>query len=284
VFGYTLPVEDRVKGSDVTWDASATYKLNDQVNLYTRVATGYLGPAIQDRVTFGSFQNSAPKETTISAEGGIKANTADRRFSMALDGYWYRTKNFQLTAVGGATNSARLLSADHVTGYGVEFEAEARPVPQLTLTAGVSYNFTEIRDPNLVVGVCGGGCTVTDPLNAAGNAYINGNPLPQAPRYIANATARYDVPLANGEKVFFYTDWAYRSSINYFLYSAAEFRGRPLTEGGLKLGYEHQGWEAAVYVRNVLNQIRATSAIDFNNLTGMINDPRIVGGEIRFAF
>jgi iron complex outermembrane receptor protein len=284
--GYPVlaPQTARISGSDVTWDASATYELSNHVNAYARVATGYLGPAIQDRVTFGSFQNTAPKETTISAEGGFKGDLLNHMVNFSLDGYWYRTKNFQLTAVGGETNSARLLSADHVVGYGAEGELDIKPTDRLTLTTSASYNYTQIRDPNLVVGVCGALCTVTNKLDADGNAYINGNPLPQAPRYIANATARYDFPLANGDTVFFFTDWAYRSSINYFLYEAKEFKGRPLTEGGLKLGYDHKNMEVAVYVRNVLNQIRSISAIDFNNLTGMINDPRTVMGEVRFKF
>jgi iron complex outermembrane recepter protein len=283
-----LPSRLKANGSDVTWDASATYAVTHAMNFYARVATGYQGPAIQDRVTFGSFQNSAPKQTTLSAEAGIKGETPDHMFSYAVDGYWNRTKNFQITAVGGATNSARLLSADHVIGYGAEVEFTAKPTPQLTLTAGGSYNFTQIRDPNLVVGVCGGGCTVTDPetvVNGTTVANINRNSLPQAPRWVGNVTARYGIPLSNGGEIFAYTDWAYRSEINYFLYTAEEFRGRALLEGGVKLGYQSpKGFELAAFARNVTNQIRAVSAIDFNNLTGMINEPRIIGGEVRFAF
>ena len=286
LFGYVLPVEARVSKGNVSWDASATYALSPTVNLYARAATGYLGPAIQDRVTFGSRQTVAKKQTTISGEGGIKGNTPDRRFGFALDGYWYRTKDLQLTAVGGAANSARLINADHAVGYGAELELNARPVPNLTLTASGSYNFTEIRDGSIGIAPCGSGqCTVTDPLNAAGLAIIDGNDLPQAPRYVANATLRYEVPLPNGDKVYFFTDWAYRSAINYFLYTAREFRGRALTEGGAKLGYQfHNGIEVAAFARNITNQIRSISAIDFNNLTGMINDPRIVGGEVRVSF
>jgi iron complex outermembrane receptor protein len=284
----TLPTRAKISGSDVTWDASATYAATRWINLYARVATGYQGPAIQDRVTFGSFQNTAPKQTTISAEGGIKGQTLDRRLNFALDVYWNRTKNLQITAVGGATNSARLLSADHVLGHGVEAEMEARPLPNLTFTASGSYNFTKIKDPNLVVGVCGALCTVVDPettVNGATVAFINGNPLPQAPRYVGNLTLRYGIPLANGDEIFAITDWAYRSKINYFLYEAKEFRGRSLTEGGLKVGYQmHNGIEVAVFARNILNQIRAVSAIDFNNLTGMINDPRIIGGSVKYKF
>jgi len=280
----TLPLTNRVKASNVSWDSSATYAVSDRVSVYARFATGYLGPAIQDRVTFGSVPSTASKQTTISGEAGIKGATADGLLQFDLDGYWYRTKDLQLTAVGGAVNSARLLNADKAVGYGVEATVEFRPTRQLSLTAGGSWNFTEIRDSDIAVSPCGSLCTVTDPLNSAGLAIIDGNDLPQAPRYVANATARYGVPMGDGE-VFAFTDWAYRSSINYFLYDAKEFRGRSLLEGGMKLGYKADGgWEAAVFARNITNQIRSISAIDFNNLTGMINEPRIIGVEMKASF
>lgn len=281
-----LPVTNRVTGDNVSWDASATYALNDQVNFYGRFATGYLGPAVQDRVAFGSMPTTASKQTTISGEAGLKATAIDRTINFSFDGYWWRTKDLQLTAVGGASNSARLLNADKAIGYGLETDVEVRPTPNIVLTAGGSYNFTEIRDPSIAVSTCGSGlCTVTGPLNAGGLAIIDGNDLPQAPRYIANATARFGYPLANGDEIYVYTDWAYRSKINYFLYTAKEFRGRALVEGGLRVGYRmERGIEAAVFARNILNQIRAVSAIDFNNLTGMINEPRILGVELKAKF
>lgn len=279
-----LPLTNRAKASNVSWDASATYAVTDQINLYARAATGYLGPAIQDRVTFFSVPSVAKKQTTFSGEAGIKGVSADGTLSFDLDAYWYSTKDLQLTAVGGAANSASLINADKAVGYGVEATMEFKPVPALTLTAGGSYNFTEIRDSAVSIAPCGSLCTVTDPLNAAGRAIIDGNDLPQAPRYVANATARYAVPVGAGE-VFAFTDWAYRSAINYFLYTAREFRGRSLLEGGLKAGYKADGgWEAAVFARNITNQIRSISAIDFNNLTGMINEPRIIGIELKTRF
>jgi iron complex outermembrane receptor protein len=92
------------------------------------------------------------------------------------------------------------------------------------------------------------------------------------------------VPVGGGE-IYAYTDWAYRSRVNYFLYEALEFRGRSLLEGGLRLGYKSDAqWEAAIFARNITNQIRSVSAIDFNNLTGMINEPRIIGVELRKSF
>ncbi len=284
LFGTVLPSRMKVSDGDFTWDVSATYKVSPQVSLYARAATGYLGPAIQDRVTFGSKQTAARKQTTISGEAGIKGETADRKLRFSLDGYWWRTNDLQLTAVGGGQNSARLLNADHAIGYGVEAELDARPVPELTLTASASYNFTEIKDPTITVGVCGSLCTVTDPLASPGQAIIDGNRLPQAPQWVANWTARYSIPLGNGAEVYAYTDWAYRSSINYFLYEAKEFRGKSQLEGGLKVAYATKTWELGAFVRNITNQYRAISAIDFNNLTGMISEPRIIGGTARIKF
>lgn len=90
---------------------------------------------------------------------------------------------------------------------------------------------------------------------------------------------------ADGE-LFFYTDWSYRSEVNFFLYQSREFIGQPLTEGGLKIGYTWADgkYEASVFCRNCTNQIRATGAIDFDNLTGFINDPRIIGAQFRAGF
>ncbi|QUT06682.1 TonB-dependent receptor [Sphingobium phenoxybenzoativorans] len=283
-----LPMINKATASNVSWDASATYKLTDQVNVYARVATGYLGPAIQDRVTFFSVPSVAKKQTTISYEAGIKGAFTDM-LSFDLAGYYSRTKDLQLTAVGGVGNSARLINVDHAIGYGVEASLEAKPIPQLALTAGFSYNFTEIRDPNAFVAVCGSGlCTPTGNTfvdSGTTFALLDGNDLPQAPRYVANVTARFGVPVGDSGEVYIFTDWAYRSAVNYFLYTAAEFRGRSLLEGGLRAGYRmDNGLEVAAFARNITNTIRAASAIDFNNLTGMINEPRIIGGEISAKF
>lgn len=286
--GVTLPVTTKVRGDNVSGDLSATYALSPTANIYARVATGYLGGAIQDRVNF-VFDKTVPTvakaQTTTSAEVGYKAAYLDHKLNIDLDVYDFTTKDMQLTAVGGSNNSAHLINADKAIGYGVEFDLKAKPMDNLILTAGASYNYTEIQDPTLGVGPCGSGvCTVTDPVSG-GLALIDGNPLPQAPKYVANFTARYAWPLGNGDQIFAYTDWFYRSEVNYFLYEAKEFEGKPEFIGGLRVGYlTDDGTEFAAFVRNITNEIRAESAIDFNNLTGMVNDPRTFGVAIRKSF
>ena len=82
------------------------------------------------------------------------------------------------------------------------------------------------------------------------------------------------------------TDWSYRSKINFFLYESVEFTGQALTEGGLRAGYVFGGgkYEAVAFVRNITDQVRVVGGIDFNNLTGFINEPRTIGASFKASF
>ena len=68
--------------------------------------------------------------------------------------------------------------------------------------------------------------------------------------------------------------------------SLAEATGKPLTEGGVRLGYiwGNGKYEAALFGRNITNQIRIVGGIDFDNLTGFINEPRMWGAQFRASF
>lgn len=272
--------------SDVSFNLSATYAATPDMNLYARVARGYRAPSIQGRLVFGDTLSVAKKETVMSYEAGVKGVAAEGRLRFDADVFYYRANDLQVTAVGGGANFNRLLNADKATGYGFEFNAEAEPIERLLLTAGLSYNHTELQDSALFTQPCGGGCTVLDPAApVAGSVRIDGNSLPNAPRWIANVTAGYSWPVGEGS-VFVFTDWAYRSKINFFLYESAEFNDAKLLEGGLRLGYRAPGeaWEIAAFGRNITNDRSLEGGIDFNNLTGFVNDPRTVGVEVKAKF
>jgi iron complex outermembrane receptor protein len=281
--------------SDVTWNVSATYAITPDINVYGRIATGYLAPALDGRnieYDFGYTANAAlteaKAENTTSYEIGLKSTFFDHKALFNLTAFSWVTDDLQLTADGGSGNTTTLLNAKKAIGEGIESEIELKPLPQLLLTGTASYNFTQIQDPNLVVSGCGGGCTMESPVaNAAlGTYYINHNSLPQAPRWILDATAKYTLPLTQDTELYAMTDWSYRSSVNFFLYEAVEFTGQPLLLGGARIGYvdKAHGFEVAGYVRNILDEIKVTGAIDFDNLTGFVNDPRIVGVEARYRF
>ncbi|MBS7456810.1 TonB-dependent receptor [Coralloluteibacterium stylophorae] len=267
--------------TDTSGDASLTYAVTDDLNVYGRIARGFRAPSIQGRVLFGDSISVADAETVWSYELGTKASFWDNRARAGFAVYRYTVDDQQLTAVGGSANFNQLINAEETVGQGAELDFEAYLTDSLLVTVGASYNDTEIRDAGLNIAPCGGGCTVTDPAAPVpGLVSIDGNPLPQAPRWVGNLTARWSLPVG-ADEFFVYTDWAYRSEVNFFLYDSVEFTGKPLLEGGLRLGYlwDNGRYEAAVYGRNITDREVVVGGIDFNNLTGFLNEPRTVGVE-----
>jgi iron complex outermembrane receptor protein len=283
----TTPLTEHVKASVLTWDVSALQEINSDVNVYARVARGYRAPSIQGRLVFNRELSTADAEKTMSYEAGIKTLLLDHKLRFNFDVYLFNTKDLQLTAVGGLNNFTSLLNAAKVKGRGVEAELEARPVAGLTLTSGISYNKAKIDDPNLFVAGCGSAtpCTVLNPQRpgSPGIYSIDGNQLPQAPKWTVNWTAGYEFPVGPG-RIYAYTDWYYRSKIQFFLYRSVEFSDDSEIQGGLRIGYKTDRYDIAGFVRNLTNDKSAESGIDFNNLTVMVNEPRIFGIELGAKF
>ncbi|ELX12797.1 TonB-dependent receptor [Janthinobacterium sp. HH01] len=271
--------------NNVSWDLSGTYTLDKDTNLFSRIATGYRAPSIQGRL-YGptDVPSMADSEKAVSIEAGIKQDLFDRRARLSASVYDYRVKNKQLTAGSGSINMNRQINADKAVGHGVELEFQANLADGLSASLGSSYNYTEIQDPNLYVKVCGSPCTVTNATGPfPGTAWINGNPLPRAPKWQHNFTLKYSKPVGDGE-LYAFTDWTYRTTYNDFLYAAKEYAVKPLTQGGLRVGYKWDRYEVALYGRNITNQVEAQAAIDINNLTGIVNEPRTYGVTFKATF
>ena len=276
-----------VGDEQVSWDVSALYEVNDAVNLFARAAKGYRGPSIQGRNL--PVLTTANSETVMSYEAGFKSRLWDGRARLNGTAYIYEVDDMQFTAIGGADNSNRLINAEKGEGYGLEFDGDVYLGAGFSLSAGAAWNHTEIKDKNLLVAICTGGCTVTDPIvNVAGQnrAKIDGNPFPQAPEYTANLTLNYVRALGNDTELFASTDWVMQKDFNLFLYNAVEFKVDTSFEGGLRAGWRdlNQGLEAAVYVRNITDEANVIGAIDFNNLTAFVNEPRMYGVELSKRF
>ena len=276
-----------VGDEQVSWDVSAVYEVNDDVNLFARVAKGYRGPSIQGRNL--PVLTTAASETVMSYEAGLKARAMDGRARFNATAYVYEVSDMQFTAIGGADNSNRLINADKGEGYGLELDGDVYLGAGFSLSAGAAWNHTEIKDSDLLVAICGSNCTVTDPIvtvNGTRRANIDGNPFPQAPEYTANLTLNYVRALGNDTELFASTDWVMQKDFNLFLYESVEFMQDTAFEGGLRAGWRdlNRGIEAAAYVRNVTDEENVIGAIDFNNLTAFVNEPRTYGVQLTKRF
>ena len=291
--GGALSLTEDLNDDHISWDISTSYKVNGDVNWYTRIANSFRAPSVQGRILFGNEVTVAKSETVTSYETGIKSDVLDGRGRVNATIFYFQMDDQQLTAVGGGANFNRLINADKTTGYGFELDTEWVLTDELNATFNLSYNKTELDDNDLAVAVCGQ-CTVTDPtfqvpgqFGPEDRAILDGNNLPHAPEWISNITLRYTKELADGD-FFAYADVSYRSKIDFFLYESVEFEGKALLETGLRAGYNwSEGdyeYEVSGFVRNMFNEQQAIGAVDFNNNTGMVNEERYIGAEFKVKF
>jgi iron complex outermembrane recepter protein len=290
------PLVANPRSNNTSGDLAANYSLDKSISFFGRVATGYRAPSIQGRVLFGDDISVANAEKALSFEGGVKADLLNKTTTLRATLFRYEVKDLQLTAGSGEVNQNKLVNAKKATGQGFELDLQSNIGREWKTSLGLSYNDTKIEDPNLFVSPCGNanfqfllantGCNVLNkPGPVKGTVLIGGNPLPRAPKWIGNWTLKYSTALGNGD-VYVLTDWAYKSKYNMFLYEAVEYTAKPLLEGGLRAGYSWGDgkYEIAAYSRNITNQIQVVAAIDFNNLTGIVNEPRSWGLQFRASY
>lgn len=282
---YYAPI--RVSDDNISWELSANYRLTGTTSLFARVAEGFRAQSIQGRdVAFEAPPSVADAETITSFEVGAKSDLLDNTLRLNGALFYYTIDDIQLSAIGGQTQGNQLINADKGVGYGFEIDFDWRATPYFTVGGGFSYNNTELQDDNLTVAPCGSGmCTVLDPVNSDGQAFIDGNPFPQAPETILTLNGRYDFPIESGE-IYVYADYQLQGETNLFLYESAEFRSNNNFEAGLRvayINYEHN-YEVGFFGRNITDEDNLKGAIDFNNLTGFVNEPRILGVDFRISF
>jgi iron complex outermembrane receptor protein len=282
-----------VDDGKLSYEVSANYKVDNSTSVFARYANGFRAQTIQARdVAFEGAPSVADAETINSVEVGFKSDLLDDTLRLNAAAFYYVIDDIQFSAIGGGANNTALVNADKGTGLGYEIDAQYLATDALMLTAGFSYNKTEIKDSTLSVFPCGanatfaGNCTVNDALTPDNRALVNGNPFPQAPETIFNFTARYTIPAGDDGEFYMFTDWAFQGKTNIFLYDSVEFATDDNFEGGLRIGYENfaNDYSIALFGRNITDEENLRGGIDFNNLTAIVNEPRVIGVEFKASF
>ncbi|SOO25564.1 TonB-dependent receptor [Xanthomonas phaseoli] len=278
----------RMSDTQPSWDLSAMYEIDPQLSVYTRVARGFRGPTIQGRsAVFNSDFTTADSETILSWEAGIKSSLFENRLRLNVSGFTYTVDDIQLNGNDSDGNGV-LFNADKAKAYGMEADLDWRPISNLSITAGLSLLHSEIHDKRVYAQACALNgvvvCTVNDPTIRVGAntfAQIDGNPLPNAPKYNLNLAARYDIPVGNDGAFFVSTDWNKQGQTSFVLYDSTEFRSDGNFEGGLKLGYTggYGAWEVAAFARNITNEKNLKGVIE-NYMAAVYNEPRVVGMSV----
>lgn len=279
-----------VTDDQTSWELAANFAMTDESSLFARVATGFRAQTIQGRdVAFLETPTVAEPETIESVEAGYKADLLGGRMRLNAAVFWYEIDDMQLSVIGGASNTNQVINADTGEATGFELDAEWLLTENLLLTAGMSWNDTEIKDSTLATVPCGSGqCTPLDPVDPtnAARVLLDGNPFPRAPESTYSLTLQYTLPVGNAGEFYALTDWAWTGEINMPLYEAVEFQTDGQFEGGLRVGYRNidRGWEVAAFGRNITDEDNVIGFVDFSNNTGFVNEPTVWGLEVGYEF
>ena len=253
LFQPAIPVPRSEDWTEVTWDASATYSINEDLNFYVAISRGYQSGGFPARpfggdATFVSFD----PQFALNYEGGIKGVLFDR-LRLATTIFWTDYTDLQLQTNRFDPNFGFLTiteNAGESRTWGVEFEGKLQVNENFSVQTAVGYmdsEFTEV-DP-AVIGTVEGG-------------------VPQlTPDWTFSISPEFVVPMNGGGSVAFRLNYNYRGD----MYGEANnnplnlVESRELLDFNIRYQPDNPSWHVVIYGENVLNEAYDNASGTFGN-------------------
>ncbi len=132
---------------------TASYDINDQVNTYAKVVTGYKSGGYNVRSTEAGFQPAFDEEEMISYEVGVKSTLLDNRVRLNAAAFYSDYTDMQIQQIldNTAVFLTDVFNAGEAEIAGFEVDVTAVLAEGLTLNVGYGYidaEFVEVIDNN----------------------------------------------------------------------------------------------------------------------------------------
>jgi len=230
-----------------TWSAAPKFKLTKNATIYARVAKGFRpgGPNVLPPGAPPEFA-TYNSDSLISYEAGVKAESADHRFSIDAAAFHINWKDIQLFAVESGFGFNANGSSAKVDG--VEFAASFRPMQGLDLSVNGAYTDARLSGDT--------------PANVGGR---KGDQLPFTPKFSASLNGDYHWHLAANTTAHFGASLRHLSgqTANYDADFVATFgrqrHVRAYDVVDLNAGVDFGKFDLQAYVKNLGNSHGVTS-------------------------
>lgn len=197
-------------------------------------------------------------------EVGSKNTFANGRATLNAAAFYIDWKNIQIPrslqcGYGFQDN------AGAATSKGVELEIVLRPTHGLDLASSLSYTKTELKET----------------VPGTGNP---GDPLPNVPEWSISASAQYTFPISTQLDAYIRGQFQYIGSSSSDFSDAAPVIQPGYEIGSIRLGVQHEKWEASLFVNNLFDKKAYTWIREVGSgtgFTGIVNRPRTVGVSVR---
>lgn len=199
-----------------TWRLGAQFRPTEEVTLYGSVARGFKGGgfnALQDSTVLRTVEPEIP----TSYEFGAKTELFDRRVRFNIAFFSTDFDDFQAQAIGVSDTGTLVfdvINAGSLRTRGIEADVDINMGSGLRLMGGAAY--TRAKYTDFAGAPCYFGQTVAQGCIVSGGQArqdLTGKELAMAPKFTANASARYETEVsAAGASVFGQLSFAYRGS------------------------------------------------------------------------
>jgi iron complex outermembrane recepter protein len=263
--------------SPFTYSVSPRFEITDNVSVYARVATGYRpgGPNLLPPGAPPGTPTSYDSDSLTNYEVGLKADSADGRWSFDVATYYLDWEDVQLiSVVNGIGINA---NGGTAVSKGVEFAASVRPTDGLTLALNGAYTDAYLTED-------------TDP--AVGG--MDGDPLSWVPEWSLGLDGEYDWPVMSSATAYV------GANLGYVDNRPADFSNRApdgsireaesYTMINLRAGIDFGRWSIELYGRNLgdeegISDIVGEGAILPNGAVGLsLIQPRTYGVTVGASF
>lgn len=200
----------------MTWNVALDHNFSQDFLAYASYRRGFHS-GIFNSNNFGYTPAANPplKPEIIDAfETGFKSEWFDKKLRLNASAFLYKFKDLQLQLYeGGAVVTDNAAKADI---KGVDVDITARPISQLTLSAGYEYLDAKYKDyPSATIySLAPDGSLLQAPGSASGKR------LAKAPKVSYNITANYEIPTDigsfNTNAALFYNSGAYQDAGNFY--------------------------------------------------------------------
>jgi len=256
-----------------TYSLAPKFKPNKNTSIYARVAKGFRpgGPNVLPAGV--TIPPDVPRifhsDSVISYEAGVKAQSADQRFSIDAAAFHINWKNIQLfTVVSGFGVNANGSSAK---SDGFEFTAAARPIAGLTLSANGAY--TDAR------------LTGSTPMSVGGR---DGDQLPFTPKFTLSLNGDYGWHVGPGTRAHVGASWRHVSGqtaaydIDFVTAHGPQRHVPSYNVVDLNAGVDLGRFDIEAYVKNLGNShgITSTTALTVFGASPDTGFPLYPGGAI----
>ena len=252
---------------NVDWMIRAAKDIGDDSMIYASAATGTKSGGFQS-INGTPEEREFDDEETTTYELGVKSTLLDARLRINAAAFYTEIDEFQSQRQLESGVGSFVSNEAEVETSGLDFQLEAMPLPNLTLSAGLLYMHKyEITD-----------------------GPEDGAELPFTADYSGNLAATLVFPLGDGG-IYWRTDYSYMDDHSTNVATQDELRDSDFDDRNLvntKLGWRNDNWNVSIWGKNLTDDEYATQTASTFFITGMdayfLAPPRTYGATLRYDF